>query len=129
LLPRYAEKVYGAVLFQDEQGRWRVDREATQKRREEIRRERIARAKPTREWMKEERERILRKEASVQVRHMFATSFQLSPKFLAEFKRFWDLPEDWNLTEEELEVPTFGSKHRMSVEQLPDVKRLVLVEE
>ncbi|MCL6615461.1 MAG: hypothetical protein K6U03_12805, partial [Firmicutes bacterium] len=76
-----------------------------------------------------ERERILRKEASVQVRHMFATSFQLSPNFLAEFKRFWNLPEDWNLTEEELEIPTFGSKHRMSVEQLPDVKRLVLVEE
>lgn len=129
LLPRYAEKVYGAVIYQDEQGRWHVDREATARRRQEIRRERIARAKPVREWMKEERERILRKEASLQVRHMYATSFQLSPKFLQEFKRFWDLPDDWNLTEEELEVPSFGRRYRMGVEQLPDVQRVVLVEE
>jgi acetone carboxylase alpha subunit len=113
-LPEYAEKVYGAVFTRDEKGCYHVDPVKTEERRKQIRQERLKRGKPTREWMKEERERILRKEASVQVRHMYATSFALSEKFLNEFRTFWNLPESWIVTEEELEVPTFGSKLKLS---------------
>lgn len=129
LLPDYAEKVYGVVFTKDEAGSFTVDREKSQARRAAMRKERLARAVPTREWMKEERERILNKHASVQVRHMFATSFGLSAKFTDEFKEFWNLPADWTLTEEELDVPTYGSKHRMDLSLLPDVKTVVQVEE
>jgi acetone carboxylase alpha subunit len=94
-----------------------------------IRKERIARAVPTREWMKEERARILTKHASVQVRHMFATSFDLSVKFKNEFKAFWELPAEWELPESELGVPSFGSKYRMDLSKLPDVRTVTLVEE
>ncbi|MBE3558946.1 MAG: hydantoinase B/oxoprolinase family protein [Ktedonobacteraceae bacterium] len=128
LLPRYAERVYGAVVEHDGDT-WRVDEEKTRERRAEIRRARLARGRPTSEWMKEEREKILRREASVQVQHMFATSFNLSPKFLREFKTFWHLPETWQLKEEDLAMPTFGARYRMGVEQLPDVRPLKLVEE
>ncbi|PWI57882.1 acetone carboxylase subunit alpha [Sulfoacidibacillus thermotolerans] len=113
LLPEYAQKVYGAVFTKDERGHYQVDEVATQKRQQEIRKERLARGVPTREWMKTERERIVAKDAAVQVRHMYATSFEITPKFLEEFKEFWDLPVDWNLLEQELEMPTFGSSHRM----------------
>ena len=41
---------------------------STDRNRRKLRQERIARAVPTREWMKEERARILTKSASVQVR-------------------------------------------------------------
>jgi len=129
VLPLYAEKVYGAVLTQDGHGRWTVDAPKTQQRRTEIRRERIERSTPTRRWMTTERERILNKDASVQVRHMFATSFQLSERFEADFKAFWNLPYDWTLREEELGVPSFGSRHRMDLSQLPDVHTVLLVEE
>lgn len=129
LLPEYARKVYGAVIEQDEKGQWSVDAEKTAERRAEIRKERLARAVPTRDWMKEERERILNKHAIPAVKHMYATSFGLSEKFLNEFKTFWDLPEDWQLTEDELEVPSFGSRFRMDLSKLPDVKTVVLVEE
>jgi len=129
LLPEYAEKVYGAVLSQDAAGVWTVDAQKTVKRRDEIRKERLARSLPTREWMKEERERILTKHASRPVRHMFATSFGLSEKFLGKFRKFWDLPEDWNLTEAELDVPSYGSKYRMDLSLLPDVTTVVQVEE
>ena len=80
-------------------------------------------------WMKEERERILNKHASTQVQHMFATSFGLSEKFTQSFKDFWSLPADWQLLEEELGVPTYGSKHRMDLSLLPDVTTVVQVEE
>ena len=106
-----------------------VDAAATQVRRAEMRKERLARALPTREWMKEERERIINKHASVQVQHMFATSFGLSEKFTREFKDFWSLPADWELLEEELGVPTYGSKHRMDLSLMPDVTTVVQVEE
>ncbi|MED0660961.1 MULTISPECIES: hydantoinase B/oxoprolinase family protein [Bacillus] len=110
VLPRYAEKVYGAVFTKDKQGRYIVDEKKTEKRRKEIRKERLKRGLKTKEWMKKEREKILKKDAAVQVRHMYAGSFALSQSFRGEFKEFWNLPKDWNLTEEELGVPVFGAK-------------------
>lgn len=129
LLPEFAEKVYGAVLKQDEKGVWTVDAAKTKARRKKIRLERLDRAVPTRLWMHEERQRILTKHASLPVRHMFATSFGLSEKFLNQFKTFWNLPEDWSLTEEELGVPSYGAHYRMDLSKMPDVKTIVLVEE
>ena len=129
VLPQYAEKVYGVVISQGDDQVWTVDVAKTATRRKVIRRERIARAIPTRDWMKEERARILTKHASVQVRHMFATSFGLSAKFKDEFKSFWDLPPDWELPESELGVPSFGSTYRMDLAKMPDVRTVTLVEE
>jgi acetone carboxylase alpha subunit len=129
VLPEYAEKVYGVVISQNSEQVWTVDVAKTATRRKVIRRERIARAIPTRDWMKEERARIMTKHASIQVRHMFATSFGLSVKFKDEFKSFWDLPADWELPESELGVPSFGSTYRMDLSKLPDVRTVTLVEE
>lgn len=129
LLPEYAQKVYGVVFTQDAKGVFAIDAAKTQARRAAMRKERLARALPTREWMKEERERIINKHAAVQVQHMFATSFGLSEKFTKEFKDFWNLPAEWQLLEEELGVPTYGSKHRMDLSLMPDVKTVVQVEE
>ncbi|MCJ7653521.1 MAG: hydantoinase B/oxoprolinase family protein, partial [Actinobacteria bacterium] len=58
VLPRYAEKVYGAVTEQDDRGFWRVDARATAKRRDEIREERGRRAVPVREFLAGEREKV-----------------------------------------------------------------------
>lgn len=110
LLPRYAEKVYGAVITQDEKGRYVIDEKRTQERRQEMRKERLNRGVLTTEWMKQEREKVITKQAAVQVRHMYAGSFALSAKFLQEFKEFWSLPEEWKLTEDELGVPVYGAK-------------------
>jgi acetone carboxylase, alpha subunit len=95
----------------------------------EVRKLRIARSRPTREWMKDERERILAKQASTQVQHMFATSFGLSAKFEKQFRDFWDLPATWTLKEDELGVPSYGSKFRMDLSTMPDVHTVTLVDE
>jgi acetone carboxylase alpha subunit len=76
-----AEKVYAVVISQDAKGVWSVDEAKTKARRAAFRKERIARSVPTREWMKEERARIISKHAIAAVRHMYATSFSLSDKF------------------------------------------------
>jgi acetone carboxylase, alpha subunit len=129
LLPEYAEKVYAVVISQDAKGVWSVDEAKTKARRAAFRKERIARSVPTREWMKEERARIISKHAIAAVRHMYATSFSLSDKFKGSFKQFWDLPADWELPESELGVPCYGSKHRMDLSLMPDVRTIVQVEE
>lgn len=129
LLPEYAKKVYGAVISCDDDGRWHIHAKETEKRRQEIRKARIERSTPTREWMEQERLKILDHEASTQVKQMFASSFALSPKFLAEFKAFWDLPEHWKLLEEDLGIPMFGAKHHMDLSELPDVHPVIMTEQ
>ncbi|WP_028311791.1 hydantoinase B/oxoprolinase family protein [Derxia gummosa] len=129
LLPDFAQKVYGAVATRDAAGLWTVDAKKTAQQRLQIRQARLARSVPVADWMKQERERILVKDASPQVLHMFATSFGLSKKFEGQFRAFWNLPASWTLTEDELDVPSYGSKFRMDLSKLPDVHTVVLVEE
>ncbi|CAH2602885.1 Acetone carboxylase alpha subunit [Rhodovastum atsumiense] len=129
LLPRFAERVYGVVAAKQEDGTWIVDETATAARRAQIRRERVARARPVGEWMAEERARILRKEAGPQVLQMFASSFRLGPRFEQQFRSFWKLPEDWTLIEEEIGVPAYGARYAMDLSELPDVRPVRFVEE
>lgn len=129
LLPKYALSVYGVVASKDAKGNYVLDEAASLKQREQIKADRLKRSKPVKEWMKEERQKIIDKKASKAVQHMFATSFDLSPKFLNNFKTFWSLPQEWQLLETELGVFSYGSKYRMDLSELPDVKTIVLVEE
>jgi N-methylhydantoinase B/acetone carboxylase alpha subunit len=78
LLPRFAESVYGVS-----------DRDAFRSRR-------LERGVPVREWVAAERERILAQSHALQVKTMFAESMRLSPKWAAEYRGFWDLPEDFD---------------------------------
>jgi acetone carboxylase, alpha subunit len=77
LLPRFADSVYGVS-----------DRDAYRKRR-------LGRARPVREWWAEQRERVLAQEAIEPVKIMYAECMRLSPRWAAEYRGFWDLPEDF----------------------------------
>jgi N-methylhydantoinase B/acetone carboxylase alpha subunit len=101
LLPRFVESVYGAVAERDDGGRWSVDREATEKRRDDARAQRRAKAVPVREWMAGQRERILAHASGggdfgVHVQRMYAESMRLSERWAAEFRQAWDLPADFD---------------------------------
>jgi N-methylhydantoinase B/acetone carboxylase alpha subunit len=91
LLPRFARSVYGVVL--GDAGA--VDAEATDVRREEIRRVRLERAVHAREWWAAQRERVLAGELTMRTKVMLAESMRLSPRWAAEYRGFWDLPEDF----------------------------------
>lgn len=89
----YAESVYGVVLTSSAIPQ--VDAEATAALRTQRRKERLARGVPFAAWRDRERERILRHEASPQVRDMYQSSIALSEKFRQQFLSFWDLDKDF----------------------------------
>jgi acetone carboxylase alpha subunit len=129
LLERFADSVYGVVLVEAGDGRKGVDPEATEARRRAIRRERLEQSVPTQEWMARERERILAKDAGLQVQQMYAASFKLGPRFEQQFRSFWNLPADWQLLEADLPIPSYGREYAMDVSELPDVHTVQFVEE
>jgi N-methylhydantoinase B len=95
LLARYAEKVYGAVASQDEEGSWHVDREATANKREKIKQARGRRAVPVREWLADEKKLVTGGDIDSVIKRMYNESFELSTGWGKWFKEFWDLPEDF----------------------------------
>jgi acetone carboxylase gamma subunit len=85
LLPRFAESIYGVS-----------DREGHRRRR-------LERGHPAREWWAAERERVLAGGFIDAVKVGYAESMKLSTRFAAEFRGFWDLPEDFVF---EIQTPT-----------------------
>jgi N-methylhydantoinase B/oxoprolinase/acetone carboxylase alpha subunit/acetone carboxylase gamma subunit len=64
--------------------------------RDAARARRLARARPAREWWASERERVLAGELIEPVKVGYEESIKLSPRWAAEFRGFWDLPEDFS---------------------------------
>ena len=124
VLPEYAEKVYGAVISAGRQGRL----DASMRRRPRPAASRSARSGIARRMpdprMDEggARSASSTKHASVQVQHMFATSFGLSATSSRTSSGPSGIcPPTGSLPESELGVPSYGSKYRMDLSKLPDV--------
>ncbi len=66
------------------------------KNRDDLMRSRLGRARPAEEWWVEQRQRILDGDLIETVKVMFAESMRLEPRWAAEFRGFWDLPEDFD---------------------------------
>ena len=93
---RVAEEIHGLVVKQAGERDFTVDIAASEKRRAEIRKERIAKAVPFKEWWAEERKRVENREnMNEAVLHMWRTSMELSPDYGDELKAFWKLPDDF----------------------------------
>jgi acetone carboxylase gamma subunit len=111
LIPRLAESVYGVVASGDV-----ADERATAQRREAIRRERAERSVPVSRWLASERERILANATEgaehfiPAVQRMYAESMRLSPRWAAECRAFWDLPDDFGF---DIQTPTVDISERL----------------
>ena len=64
--------------------------------REGLMHARLERARPAEEWWAEQRQRILDQDLIETVKVMYAESMRLEPRWAAEFRGFWDLPEDFD---------------------------------
>jgi N-methylhydantoinase B/acetone carboxylase alpha subunit len=95
ILPRFAERVFGAVFTSDDKGKYRVDEKATEKKRKQIRKERAAKSIPAAEYIKQQREQITKGDFYYPVRDMYVSSFELSEKWANKFRAFWNLPADF----------------------------------
>jgi acetone carboxylase alpha subunit len=96
---RVAQKVYGVVL--DAQS-GEVDEAATTERRAAIRRERLARGRPTSAYIAEQRQRILAGQVAGPSRQSLNECLAGSEKFRRQFIACWGLPEDFR----QIPVPT-----------------------
>jgi N-methylhydantoinase B/acetone carboxylase alpha subunit len=74
----FAERVYAVA-----------DRDAARARR-------LERARPVADWWAEQRERVLAGDLIEPVKVGYEESIKLSPGWAAEFRGFWDLPEDFS---------------------------------
>jgi len=97
LLPRFADSVYGVLLDAD----GAPDQVATEARRGELRAARLEHAVGVPTWWARERGRVLARDLPPHVQGMYAESMKLSPRWAAEFRGFWDLPDDF-----EFDAPT-----------------------
>jgi N-methylhydantoinase B len=113
LLPRFADSVYGVALS----GEGAVDADATERRREEIRRTRLDRAVPAPEWWASQRQRILAGDLSEPIRGMLAESMKLSARWAAEYRGFWDLDEDFEF--DGAPTPTIQIEHAQAGKVTP----------
>lgn len=84
--------------------------------REGLMRQRLERARPAEEWWAEERQRIFDQDLIETVKVMYAESMRLEPGWAAEFRGFWDLPEDFDF---DVVTPTTASQQAAPGKVLP----------
>jgi len=95
-LERKAREVNGVTVWYDEQAKtWKHDPGKTKQLRTAIRAKRKQRGISVADWMKNEREKVLKKEFLEVIVSTYRESMTLSPEFAAEFKKFWELPDDF----------------------------------
>jgi acetone carboxylase alpha subunit len=89
---RTAEKVYCVKLDPET---LEVDADATEELRRQRKAERLARAIPARDYIRINREKILKGDIPPVPKACLQGCLGVSRKFLSEFKEFWGLPEDF----------------------------------
>ncbi|MFA4835196.1 MAG: hydantoinase B/oxoprolinase family protein [Dehalococcoidia bacterium] len=95
-LPGTARSVYAVEAKYDQKRReWLIDYEATSKLRQKVKEKRKEGGIPFKEFWKEERQRVLKKDMIEPITTMLKESMELSPKYAQEFREFWVLPSDF----------------------------------
>ncbi|MBW2397531.1 MAG: hydantoinase B/oxoprolinase family protein [Deltaproteobacteria bacterium] len=95
---RVASEIHGVVTSKPN-GAYVADEAKTAQKREQIRKQRIERAVPFKDWWEKEREKVRAQEGmDPAVIRMWAGSMKLSPKYAEELRRFWNLPEDFTFS-------------------------------
>jgi N-methylhydantoinase B/oxoprolinase/acetone carboxylase alpha subunit len=90
--------VYGVIAkFDETKKEWIIDEQATQKRKEQLKNERIEKSMPFEEFWEKERSKIIENRLIDPVHLMYTESLSLSKEWSKMFKEFWKLPEDFQL--------------------------------
>lgn len=95
LLRRYAQPIYGVVLTGGDGDTVVADIAATRQSREGMRKARLALAIDASDYIEQQRARVLAGDFIEPVRDMYASSMQLSERWAAHFRSFWNLPDDF----------------------------------
>jgi N-methylhydantoinase B/oxoprolinase/acetone carboxylase alpha subunit len=94
LLERYAAS-HGAVGSANVDGKWAIDKSATEALRAEKRKARLDQRQSVEVWMTSQREGVADLDFIEPVKKMHRESCELSAKWLNNYREFWDLGENW----------------------------------
>jgi acetone carboxylase alpha subunit len=96
IFPESAEKVCGVAVVKPFDGdTYVLDADKTVQLRAQIKKERLARAIPTRQFVAKARQDVIEGNFAPIVKEMYNDSFNNSPRFLKEYREFWNLPDTW----------------------------------
>jgi len=90
-----AQKLYGAVGKADANGEWKADPERSAKLRAKVRKARLAKAVPVKDWWSAERDRIAGEKIKGETAAMHAECLSHSQEWAHRYREFWALPEDF----------------------------------
>ena len=90
--------VYGVVAnFNQEKNEWEIDDTASEELRAKIMIERKEKSMSFEEFYEYEKNKILSDKLSAPVKRMYSESLQLSVGWAKEFRKFWNLEDDFNM--------------------------------
>lgn len=92
---RAAHDVYCVALLEDGS----VDVEGTKELRKQRRRWRLENGIPAATYKAKTRDRVERGDFQPPVKRMYAGVMRISTEFAAKFRKFWDLPDHWQIPE------------------------------
>ena len=113
------KRVYGVLAsYDEEKGIWTVDRKASEKLREEKKKERLEKSISYEEFYREERENILHSNFIRPVAKMYQEQREVSQSWWREFLEFWQLPENWvpNIDDKDKYFDHIIEKHKRLIE-------------
>lgn len=94
---RTSRDVYGIVVISDGRG-YSIDNEGTLALRATKREQRLARGIPAKEYKKQMRQRVIASDIPKPAKAMYIDVLKISAKWAEEFRRFWDLPDDFEVS-------------------------------
>jgi acetone carboxylase, alpha subunit len=93
---RAARNLYGVVGKADANGMWKADLQRSAKLRTRMRKARLARAVPVKDWWNVERRRIVGEKIKGETAAMYAECLSHSQEWARRYREFWGLPEDFS---------------------------------
>jgi N-methylhydantoinase B/acetone carboxylase alpha subunit len=90
------QNVYGVIAeFNKNKSEWHINIDETIESRENMRKERKERSMSFEKFYEYEKDKIINGKLSTPVSRMYSESLQLSDGWAKEFRRFWNLPDDF----------------------------------
>ncbi len=91
-----ARKLYGAVGKANADGDWTADAARSEKLRATMRKARLARAVPVKDWWSKERARIASGGIKGETAEMYTECLSRSPGWTKDYREFWALPKNFS---------------------------------
>ncbi|MGE4247503.1 MAG: 5-oxoprolinase, partial [Parvibaculaceae bacterium] len=93
-----AERIFGIVVREEDDGRFGVDKAATTKAQEAIRSKRKSRSVPVSQWLASQKTRVAERHVVPEVARMYDSAMRLSDRFARDFRAFWSLADDFTFS-------------------------------